>query len=118
MKQNKSQGMALISLLLSLIVAAIVMIILIKMYTGTTKNLGGGEKSTKTPIERAKGAACIGQRRSLETTIQVYYIEKNQYPSQLSDLDGFTEENFQCPLTHNPYNYNPSTGKVTCPDHP
>lgn len=117
MKYNKSQGMALITLIVSMILATILIVIVIRYYTGGTT----GEDSIQSPIDKAKRVQCIAQRRNIDTAIQMYNADKFRFPSSLSHLkeltDDLTDESFYCPMTRNPYNYDSQTGKVSCPDH-
>jgi hypothetical protein len=106
--------MAVISILISLIVAAIIVYVAITLYTG-----GSGQEGTiKSPIERGEAVKCAAQIRRIETALQVYRIEHSQYPQVLSDLEELSEDEFYCPVTGSRYDYDQTTGRVTCPDHP
>ncbi|OPX18504.1 hypothetical protein BXT86_00920 [candidate division WOR-3 bacterium 4484_100] len=107
-------GLGLISILISLLIAAAVVILAITMYTGGKDT----NKSIKQPIERAKSIECLSQIRKIETSIQIYRVEHGQNPQSLEDLTDLREDDFYCPVTHSRYDYNPATGRVTCPDHP
>ena len=111
MKQKRTQGMAVITLLISLVIAAIIVYVAITLYTGRT------DQTIKTPIERGKGVQCLSQVRRIETSLQIYRIDRGQYPSSLNDLEDLSEDEFFCPVTGSPYQYNSVTGQVTCPDH-
>lgn len=114
MKYNKLNGMALISLIIALLLAAILAFFAITYYTGKK---GEAEAPVSAPVERAKSIQCQSQIRKIETAIQMYYGENLRYPSTLRELEDLSEEDFYCPVMNNPYDYNPRTGKVTCPYH-
>lgn len=112
MKQKRTQGMAVIALLISLVVAGIIVYVAITLYTGDS------DQTIKTPIERSKGVQCLSQIRRIETSLQIYRIDHGQYPSNLDGLEDLLNDEFFCPVTGSPYQYNSVTGQVTCPDHP
>ncbi len=113
MKLKNNRGLGLISILISLIIAAAVVILAITMYTeGKDAN-----KSIKHPIQRAKSAQCLSRIKKIETSIQIYRVEHGKNPPSLEDLSNLQEDDFHCPVTHSRYNYDPANGKVTCPDH-
>jgi hypothetical protein len=118
MKNKNSSGMAALILIISLVLAVILIVIVINYYTGGSK----GEQSIQSPIDRAKNVTCLAQRHNIEIIIRYYSAEESKYPSDLRELmkysSDLTDKSFQCPVTGNPYNYDPQTGKVTCPDHP
>lgn len=109
--------MALITVIISLVLTAILLVIVINYYTGGSK----GEDSIQSPIDKAKRVQCIAQRRNIDTVIRMYNADKLKFPSSLSHLKDYssdlTDESFYCPVTRNPYNYDSQTGKVSCPDH-
>jgi len=109
--------MAALILIISLILAAILLVIVINYYTGGTK----GEQSIQSPIDKAKNVTCLAQRHNIEVVIRYYHAEEFKYPSNLRELTKYssdlTDKSFYCPVTGAPYDYDPQTGKVTCPDH-
>ncbi len=116
MKQHKSQGMALLSLIFSMIIVAILAVIVLRSYQGHKKTSGGVE--VKNPIERTKAVRCLVQRRDIETALNMYRIENDSFPSSLSGLRGLSEQDTRCPETGALYSFDPVSGKVSCPDHP
>jgi len=114
MRLKKSKGMVLITLVFSLLIAAILAFFIITYYTGRKGEEAG---PVTAPIDRAKIIQCQSQIRRIETTVQMYYAENVQYPSSLRELEGLSEADFYCPVTNNPYEYNSITGRVTCSGH-
>ena len=104
----------MITVLFSLLIAAIIVYVAITLYTGGKDQ----DEVIKSPLERGKGVQCLAQIRRIETALQMYRAEHAQYPSDLSELDDLSDDEFFCPVTGSRYDYNPTTGKVTCPDHP
>lgn len=114
MKNRDSRGMALISIIISLLIMALLVYVALTLYSG------GKDNATETitaPIERSRAVQCFAQIRKVETAIKMYLAEHGRYPSSLNEIEDLTKEDFYCPVTNNPYNYNPGTGKITCPDH-
>jgi hypothetical protein len=116
MKLNNSKGMAFIAVIVALVLATILIVFVINYYTGSSR-----EKSIQAPIDKAKSVTCLAQRHNIELVIRYYHAEESKYPSSLEELmeysNDLTDKSFHCPVTGNPYNYDPQTGKVACPDH-
>ncbi len=106
--------MAFIAIILSLFIIAVIIVAALLMYRGGATQEAG---PVTTPIEKTKAIQCLAQIRRIETAIQMYHIEQGTFPSNLSELTDLTEDDFYCPVTASPYDYDPITGKVTCPDH-
>jgi len=114
MQVYSSKGMAYISIAISLLIAAILIFTILMVYKpgkGEDAGVGGS------PIDRASKVQCLAQKRRLEIAIQSYLMENGRFPSSLSELKEFSSEEFYCPVTGAPYQYNSQTGKVFCPDH-
>jgi len=107
--------MALISIVFSLLITAIIVFAVLTIYKGGKKD---EENVIGSPVERGKGVQCLTQIRRIEAAIQMYAAEHNRYPSSLDEMDYLSDKEFYCPVTGNRYKYNASTGEVTCPDHP
>ncbi len=115
MRNEEFQGMALISIILSLLIVAIIILTALMLYKGGSTQETG---SVTTPIEKGKAIKCLAQIRRVEIAIKMYQAENSNYPSTLDELETLSSEDFYCPVTNSPYGYDPHTGKVTCPDHP
>ena len=115
MKKINSQGMALISIVISLVITAILIVVVLTLYTGGKT---GEDDVITSPIERSKSVQCLSQIRRLDIGIQMFLAENSRYPASLDELEDFSEDEFYCPATNNKYNYNSGSGKITCPDHP
>ena len=106
--------MAVITILFSLLIAAIIIYATIVLYTGGKNQ----DEVIKTPLERGKQVQCLAQIRRIETALQMYRAQEGRFPASLRDLEDMAESEFSCPVTGCRYEYNPTTGKVSCPDHP
>ena len=107
--------MAVITLVISMVLAAILVIIALSLFTRSTPT---GEGGVTAPIERGKSVQCLAQRRRVETFLQMYRAEHGSFPGSLDDLADLSDEEFLCPVTGSSYSYQRVTGKLTCPDHP
>ena len=124
MKKLKSKGAAsLMALLIPMVIAAILTVIIIITLTGGKKE-GAGDLHTS--LDRGKSIQCLARIKKLDTATKFYYMQKSDYPESLKllyeleeyrDLCDLSEKDFQCPTTGDSYNYDPKTGKITCPVH-
>jgi hypothetical protein len=107
--------MAVITLAISMVLAAILVVIALSLFTRSTSSEEGGVTA---PIEKGKGVQCLAQRRRVETSVQMYRAEHGSFPASLDDLAVISDEEFQCPVTGTSYVYHRTAGKLACPDHP
>jgi len=114
MKTENKHGIGIISIIISLLVGAILIIVAITIYTGGKT---GKDSAVTSPIERAKNIECIAQIKKIETSIQTYLAENARYPERLEDLKDLSIQNIYCPVTNRPYYYDSNVGKVSCPGH-
>jgi hypothetical protein len=114
MKLYKNAGMALISIVISLLIGALVIIIALSVYKGGSKTT---PEEIEKPINRAARVQCISRIRQIETEIAMYRAEHGTLPARLEDLENLSDEVLCCPVTNEPYHYDPNTGKVSCPTH-
>ncbi|UCC12522.1 MAG: hypothetical protein JSW02_03025 [candidate division WOR-3 bacterium] len=112
---QRSRGMAVITLAISMVLAAILVVIALALFTRSTPTEEGGIAA---PIEKGKSVQCLAQRRRVEASVQMYWAEHGSFPASLDDLADMFDEEFLCPVTGASYIYHRATGKLTCPDHP
>ncbi len=105
--------MAFLSVILSLLIVAVIILAALMLYKGSPTQ----GNSVTSPIERGKAVQCLAQVRRVELAIRMYQANKGTYPSSLDELETLSSEDFYCPVTGSPFDYDPRTGKVTCPDH-
>jgi hypothetical protein len=107
--------MAFISVILSLLIVAVVILAALMLYRGSPTP---GTDSVTSPIERGEAVQCLAQVRRVELAIRMHQTNKGTYPASLDELKALSSNDFYCPVTSSSFNYNSRTGKVTCPDHP
>jgi hypothetical protein len=113
--EHRSRGMAVITLVISMVIAALLVVVALSIFTRRTS---AGEDSVTGPIEKGRSIQCLAQRRGVETSLQLYRAEHGNYPAYLDDLTDLTGREFRCPATDTPYVYDQGAGKLVCPDHP
>jgi hypothetical protein len=64
----------------------------------------------------AKDDACKTNLSNVRASIQIYNSSTDSYPPTLEDTK-LSKSILSCPIGHEPYEYDPATGKVHCP-HP
>ena len=113
MMENRKKGFALVEMLVVIVIIAILAIVLIPKYTGT--NLVGKDK-INAPIQQAHSVECQNNLQQIRNAITLYSNEnEQQYPPSLDAISGsMSKITFKCPISGNPYNYDPTTGKVSC----
>ena len=118
MKPKRSEA-GFVTLIELLVVTAIIMIVMYLLY-GQRNVVGPGAVGPSGEPQTRPGAA-IGQARALECqqnlrgireAVAAYRLESEQPPGSLSELriGGVTS----CPVSGNPYVYDPQTGTVHC----
>ena len=121
--------------LIALLVVAAIIMIWAAMYFGKNGGAGlttvGGKKnhalldskSKKQTIvgqslDTAKSADCRERLIQVRTGIYNYQTTENGFPHTLKDIElGVGADYFQCPVSKQPYTYDPETGTVKCPTH-
>jgi type II secretory pathway pseudopilin PulG len=108
--------------LIELLVVTVLIIVVVYAVYGRGGGLGGatgvgpediGEAHTVpgVALERARGVECEQNLRSIRQAITAYRLENEASPPSLADLRlGISS----CPVSHNPYAYDPATGTVRC----
>ena len=69
------------------------------------------------PIERARNVQCLAQIEKIDMQVQLYRVRHGQYPENLEDVEDLSPQDLRCPVTQSPYQYDPQSGRVACPDH-
>ncbi len=108
-----SHGVGVLSILISLAIAAILIIVVITVLIGGRNDEVGVSK----PIERAKNVQCLSNIHAIEIAIKMHQAENGQYPASLNDLKNPGSVSFICPVNSAAYIYESRTGTVRCPDH-
>ncbi len=67
-------------------------------------------------LQKGESVQCMNNLSQLRQAIQMFVIDNERYPSSLSELN--LPSMTRCPVTGQPYQYDPKTGTVRCPAHP
>ena len=105
----RHRGFALIELLVVVVIVAV----LAGLYFGVWGKRGGMGTTNSTPgeaLEKAHGVECASLLNQQRQLIQMKVAEDSQYPAA---LDSSTVPS-TCPVSGQPYNYDPQTGTVSC----
>ncbi|HWD40667.1 MAG TPA: hypothetical protein VG944_17595 [Fimbriimonas sp.] len=115
------------TLVASLIVIAIILILVVVMFKGSG---AFGSKDQPSPRKdglgttviggvkyAAKDEVCRSNLSQVRSAIEIFKTTNDdQPPATLADTR-IGNDFYQCPIGHEPYRYDPTTGRVTCP-HP
>jgi prepilin-type N-terminal cleavage/methylation domain-containing protein len=114
--ESPQQGFSLVELLVVCVLLVGLSAGLYSFYAGKSKPGPNGEKTARTPMERAHDPECASQLSQLRQALQMAQTdsENGKYPAQLTDIHGVPQTFFQCPSGHQPYQYDPETGQVHC----
>jgi len=111
---RRRSGMTAISLVISL---AIILVLMWIFFSYGTRGMGG--KSALGPpeqaLQRARDVQCRENLRSIRQALQLATMSEpnERFPPDLSNL-GIGADQLKCPVSGQPYAYEPSTGKVWC----
>jgi len=99
---HNSRGFTLIELLVVLAIIGIIAAIAVPRYTAS--------------LENAKKSACAANIAVLESAVMRYWADHDfEYPTNLDALkDDYIKEVPTCPLGSQVYDYDETTGSVTC----
>lgn len=67
-------------------------------------------------LQKGQSVECMNNLRQLRQAIQIYVADNGTYPPNLQALN--LPNMIRCPVTGQPYQYDPKTGTVRCPAHP
>jgi hypothetical protein len=107
-------GLAALSLIIALVIIALMAFLAVRYFAGPGGSETGGRDS---PIARARDVQCLAQIKKIEMQVQIYSVRHGQYPDNLEVLEDLVPEDLCCPVTQSPYQYDPQSGRVSCPDH-
>lgn len=67
-------------------------------------------------MQKAESMECMNNLSQLRQAIQMSVSDTGAYPARLQDLN--MPSLITCPVTGQPYQYDPASGTVKCPSHP
>jgi hypothetical protein len=111
-------GFTLVEILLVTLVMILIGGALVYFYFGKSsdqaKKLGGGDM-IHTPITRANDVVCQTNLGSVRQAIEAERAsDADGHPPQSLNLLSLPAELLSCPVGHEPYSYDPTTGQVHC----
>jgi hypothetical protein len=78
-----------------------------------------GRTTVQAPLERAQGVDCANNLQQIRYALTMSQQTNERFPATLQDLatsgSGITRQMLFCPVSKQPYSYDPSTGHVGCP---
>lgn len=114
-RNNRGQAMLLIEILVVAAIIALLAYMIVPRYLGERSS---PEKGTVAgPKERAQSVDCMNNLRNIRAAIEMQrQMGNEELPPSLSDLasSGVTEGMTKCPVSGQPYTYDPRTGIVKC----
>lgn len=123
----RRSGASLIGLVISVAVILILMLLVLHGIGGKggeglvpgSKELNRqpGESIPQAAANRAKGVQCQSNLRQIRLALQMALQgEEGRPPASLADLSaqGVTPDITRCPVSGQPYSYDPASGKVWC----
>ena len=107
-------GFSLIEVLVVMAIIVVLSTVTYGVYFGHSKNAPAGKAHS--PIERAKDVVCMENLRSVRQCIEAERSTDTDsaLPQALTEMRGLTADLRACPEGKEPYQYDPSTGKVQC----
>ena len=121
MKFQKQRGMALVGILIAVALIAVAVVFLYgkRAKTPAPTRPGGPQTTLGQSMEKGTEVACMNNLRQIRAAIDMEKLtdpESGGPPPNLAVLsrDGVTKDMLACPVTHQPYQYNPASGVVRC----
>lgn len=100
------------ALLVEILIVVVIILLLAGAYLGLTRKSGGGTapSTPKAALDKAHGIECANNLNQARQLVQMEVADSGQYPAQLDPESGVT----RCPVSGQPYSYDPQTGRVWC----
>ena len=82
--------------------------------TGSSESPESGPAQTVLgkSLQQANGVECRNNLQQIRTSLRMDYGTEGRIPAQLAPVGGVP---LQCPVSGQPYQYDPQTGQVRCP---
>jgi prepilin-type N-terminal cleavage/methylation domain-containing protein len=107
-------GWSLVEMVVVLAIIAALAIWLVPRYLGGAKTPAG--RTVSAPVQRARGVECANNLRQIRAAIQMAQTTTETSPGSLAELSssGVPRQMLACPVSQQPYRYDPRTGRVGC----
>ena len=97
--------------MVELVVVVAIIALLAGAYLGLNKKGSKEGKSTpKAAMDKAKSVECASNLSQMRALVQMKLADDGKYPDQLEASPGID----RCPISGQPYGYDPHTGRVWC----
>ena len=85
----------------------------------TMKDFSNSQKETVygQSMDAAKAVECQSNIKQIRDAVNMYVQSNGQNPASLQELN-LPQSMLVCPVSKSPINYDPQTGRVSCPTHP
>jgi len=114
MEKGRHSGFAALSLIVTLVIVTLIALFAVLYLRGQR---GFEPARGDSPVQRARNVQCLAQIKKIEMQVQLYRVQNDRYPEALEMLEGLSEPDLCCPVTRSHYQYDPQSGRVSCPDH-
>lgn len=120
MRKRTQRGMALVGMLIAVVIIGVVFAFLYgkRAKTPAPTRPGGPQTTIGQSLEKGTEVACMNNLKQIRTAISMAKMSDpdDKPPADLQALksEGITSDMLACPVTHQPYQYNPATGQVWC----
>lgn len=105
----------------SLVEILVVLVILLILFALFAPRLLGGSKGKngkpiESPMQRGRSVECINNLSQLRQAYKIATMEDDApRPQTLKEVGrSFPDSMFRCPVGHQPYQYDPATGRIWC----
>jgi len=117
MLNNEKGQLAIIEIVLAVAILVVAAWFIYPRLIGKGTSISDkGDSVVKTrvvgPMQSAKGIECQSNLGQVRSTISSYVQSNEHYPASLADL-GINSVT-TCPVSKQPYTYDPAQGKVSC----
>jgi prepilin-type N-terminal cleavage/methylation domain-containing protein len=114
---KRRHAFSLIEILVVVAIIVVISSITFSVYLGHSKNAPAGKAHA--PMERARDVVCMQNLRSVRQCIEAARsldtdASEPRFPAALTDMRELSGELRACPEGKEPYQYDPTTGKVRC----
>ena len=119
MKPRMRRGFSLVEMIVVIVILGVLAAIFLPRYlgTGTQAALKSGQKAA-TPMNAARGTECVNNLSQIRAAYQMAATMGDESrPRTLLDLktQGVMESMMYCPVSRQPYRFDPRSGRVACP---
>lgn len=112
--------MRLVGILVSIAILGVLMAVWLYYGTGGSSGSGASNPAAPPPVSRvgevrqaAESVECRNNLSQIRAAIQMRTTTEETYPASLSEL-GLPPSLLGCPVSQQPYQYDPATGQVRC----